>query len=81
MHEHSLQLTLKRGTPTHESGTTIDLSMALTRLFEDLLKCAIWPIEYGSNHEAIEIHFNLSLYDSIDEPRRLFRKTNWGKAI
>jgi endonuclease/exonuclease/phosphatase family metal-dependent hydrolase len=80
MHEHGLQLMLKRGTPTHESGTTIDLSMASTKLFEDMVKCTIWPTEYGSDHKAVESQFDLNLYDSTNEPRRLFRKTNWKRA-
>ena len=80
MHTRGLQLTLPRGTPTHDSGSTIDLSMASSRLFDDLLRCSIWPTEYGSDHRVIESQFDLDLYDSTNEPRRLFRKTNWEKV-
>ena len=81
MGEYGLQLLLGRGTPTHESGSTIDLSLASAGLHQDLNRYKIWPIAYRPDHKAIEISFNLDIYDPKFEAKPLIRQTNWEKVL
>lgn len=80
MDQLSLQLLLPRGTPTHDSGTTIDLALATSGLTDDLTSCQLWHTAYGSDHEAIETSFALNAYEPSREPRRIFRNADWQRA-
>lgn len=79
-----MQLLTPRGMVTwerNESSSTIDLTMASNRLFEDRISCKTWDNEYGSDHRAI--HSAMSLGDMPEEAqsdRYLLQKANW-KAI
>ena len=82
--ENNLQLLTQRGVPTwerNESTSTIDLTMASERLFEDRDTCQPFKNEYGSDHRAI--HTAISMGDVIEDPtapRYLLQKADW-KAI
>lgn len=80
MDELELVQTVKRGTPTYQSGTTIDLMFISASCQHLLLKCEPWSTAYGSDHDPIDTWLDLGVYDQTREPRRLFRNTNWTAA-
>jgi ribonuclease HI/exonuclease III len=80
MRHLSLQIANARGVATHESGTTIDLTLLSSTLWEELEEWTIWPTHYGSDHEALHMVLTIEGYDQGKEPRKLFRNTKWDKT-
>jgi len=80
MRQYNLQLAIKRGTPTHSTGTAIDLILLSCGLYRTMLVCKRWETQYGADHEAFETALDIDLHDQTREPRRLFRNTNWDKV-
>ena len=83
MSEHFLSSLLPRGTKTWQNGdheTTIDLILASEELASQTIKCAIHPVEHGSDHRALETTFDISTPERVLEPRLLFKNAPW-KAI
>ncbi len=85
MMEKDLQLLLTRGTPTYESydgvnASTIDLLFASKNLTNLLIRCGILITDHGSDHQAIEILFEVCIDKSPATPgRRLWEKENWNE--
>ncbi|KAL3708712.1 hypothetical protein TMatcc_006696 [Talaromyces marneffei ATCC 18224] len=80
MTEHSLHSLLLRGTKTWYSGdteTTIDLVLASTELAEEMVKCGIHYTNYGSDHQAIETEFDISVPDRPTTERLLWKNAPW----
>ena len=78
-----LQSMLLPGEITFErSGlkSTIDLSLASTRLAESLLQCTIWPNEYGSDHRAVVTEFDVDEETVPQEARLLLKHAQWPKV-
>jgi endonuclease/exonuclease/phosphatase family metal-dependent hydrolase len=78
--EHSLQSLLPRGTKTWHSGdieTTIDLVLASTELAEEMVKCGIHYTNHGSDHQAIETEFDISVPDRPATDRLLWKNAPW----
>lgn len=80
MDQMGLQIANRRGVATHESGTTIDLALVDQALHEEIEEWSVWPTQYGSDHEALNIVIAIEGYDQTTEARRLFRNTNWEKT-
>jgi len=82
--ENNLQLLTQRGVPTWErngSASTIDLTMASERLFDDRDTCHVFDNEYGSDHRAI--HTAIGMGEAVEDltaSRYLLQKADW-KAI
>jgi endonuclease/exonuclease/phosphatase family metal-dependent hydrolase len=78
MVDHQLESLLPRGTITYEGSlerrTTIDLVLASTSLANDRVRCDIYPEEHGSDHRAIETHFDLDPPRQDFSPRLLFEQ-------
>ena len=82
MTEHSLQSLLPRGTKTWHSGdleTTIDLALASTELAEEMVKCGIHYINYGSDYQAIETEFDILVLDRHTTERLLWKNAPWAE--
>jgi hypothetical protein len=82
MTEHSLHSLLPRGTKTWHSGdieTTIDLVLASTELAEEMMKCGIHYTNHGSDHQAIETEFDISVPDRPATERLLWKNAPWAK--
>ncbi|QGA14933.1 hypothetical protein EYB26_005087 [Talaromyces marneffei] len=80
MTEHSLHSLLPRGTKTWHSGdteTTIDLVLASTELAEEMVKCGIHYTNHGSDHQAIETEFDISVPDRPTTERLLWKNAPW----
>jgi len=79
----NLQSLLPRGTVTYErdgtAATTIDLSLATTRLADERIRCTLWPEEYGSDHRHIHITYSVRTWEGATEPRLLLKEANWDK--
>jgi ribonuclease HI len=79
--ENNLQLLTQRGVPTWErngSASTIDLTMASERLFDDRDTCHVFENEYGSDHRAI--HTVIDMGEAVEDlapSRYLLQKANW----
>jgi hypothetical protein len=77
-----LQSLLPRGTPTWQRGeheSTIDLVLASSHISELRNKCAIYPIEHGSDHRAISSVFDLDVPEPPIVVRYLWESAPWGK--
>lgn len=59
--------------------STIDLAFASEDLVEDLIKCKVLSTQHGSDHQAVETHFNINASDYQEQPRRLYKSAPWGK--
>ena len=62
MNEHGLRSLLPRGTKTWQRGSiesTIDLTLATEELADEMIKCALHPTEYGSDHRPIQTVFEV----------------------
>ena len=57
--------------------STIDLIFTTQRLAEGHVRCAIHNMTHGSDHEAIETSFTISMPPAENEPRRFFKVANW----
>ncbi|KAM4060887.1 reverse transcriptase (RNA-dependent DNA polymerase) [Hirsutella rhossiliensis] len=71
---------LPRGTKTWQGPdkeSTIDLMLVSTELADDMVKCAIHPAEYGSDHRAIHTAFDIDLPERDLTPRLLLRNAPW----
>lgn len=83
MAEFGLQSLLPRGTITFESSngasSTIDLTLASPRLVEDKISCIISSTEHGSDHQAIETMFDITIEDQIFAHRKLWREAPWNE--
>ncbi|XP_044714755.1 endonuclease-reverse transcriptase domain-containing protein [Hirsutella rhossiliensis] len=80
MNEHGLCSLLPRGTKTWQGPdkeSTIDLMLVSTELADDMVKCAIHPAEYGSDHRAIHTAFDIDLPERDLTPRLLLRNAPW----
>ncbi|KAE8551008.1 hypothetical protein EYB25_007240 [Talaromyces marneffei] len=80
--EHSLQSLLPRGTKTWHSGdleTTIDLVLASTELAEEMVKCGIHYTNHGSDHQAIETEFDISVPERPITERLLWKNAPWAE--
>ncbi|KAJ6442475.1 reverse transcriptase [Purpureocillium lavendulum] len=76
MSEHGLCSLLPRGTKTWqgpESESTIDLVLATSELADEMVACAIHPIEHGSDHRAIQTNFDVEMPERSAPERLLFR--------
>jgi len=80
MAELDLTSLLPRGTATHRSGTTIDLALASPLLEENLIRCELWPTQYGSDHRMINTTFDWKAERIEDKPRMQYRHTNWSRV-
>lgn len=82
MADHGLQSLLLRGTITFENSggcqSTIDLTLASTSLVQASTRCDVYPQEHGSDHRAIETHFDLGQPRPSFQSRPLFRQAPWG---
>ena len=82
MNQHSLQSLLQRGTKTwHNSSSesTIDLVLVSEELASNTVKCKIHDTNHGSDHEAIEMMFGITVPEQACEERLLFRNAPWKK--
>lgn len=82
MAEHSLHSLLPRGTKTWQSGdieTTIDLILASTELAEEMVRCCIHYTNHGSDHQAIETEFDISIPDRSANARLLWKNAPWAE--
>ncbi|PHH85351.1 hypothetical protein CDD83_550 [Cordyceps sp. RAO-2017] len=64
MNEHGLCSLSPRGTKTWQGAdkeSTIDLVLTSTELAGDVVKCAVHPTEYGSDHRAIQTVFGINM--------------------
>ena len=80
MAAHSLCSLLPRGTKTWQgphSETTIDLVLASAEIADEVTRCCIHPTEHGSDHRAIETHFDVSATVREIPPRLLFKNAPW----
>lgn len=82
----NLQLLLPPGTITYQGRgrssqncSTIDLIFATERLARELLICQPHQTQCGSDHEAIETTFSLSMSVSPENTRLLFKNAPWIK--
>lgn len=81
LEENNLQLLTQRGVPTWErngSASTIDLTMASERLFDDRDICYVFENEYGSDYRAI--HTIIDIREAVEDlapSRYLLQKANW----
>ncbi|KAG9995066.1 hypothetical protein KCU78_g18123, partial [Aureobasidium melanogenum] len=81
LEENNLQLLTQRGVPTWErngSASTIDLTMASERLFDDRDTCHVFENEYGSDHRAI--HTVIDMGEAVEDlapSRYLLQKADW----
>ena len=59
------------------NSSTINLTLASKHLANLLIECRILPVEHGSDHQAINIHFEM-LFEEEPAPlgRRLYEKAN-----
>ena len=66
---------LQRGTQTYHSplgtSSTIDLVFTSKRLARSLLECKLYNTHHGSDHEAIETHFDLIISEATHTPRSI----------
>jgi len=82
MAEHDLQGLLPRGTITWQARgqqSTIDLTLASAGLTERLLKCNTDDTAHGSDHLAIDIEFDLTLSESREVRRKLWKRARWDR--
>uniref|UniRef100_A0A093ULR6 Retrovirus-related Pol polyprotein from type-1 retrotransposable element R1 n=1 Tax=Talaromyces marneffei PM1 TaxID=1077442 RepID=A0A093ULR6_TALMA len=82
MAEHSLHSLLPRGIKTWQSGdieTTIDLALASTELAEEMVRCCIHYTNHGSDHQAIETEFDISIPDRSADARLLWKNAPWAE--
>ena len=82
MTEYSLHSLLLRGTKTWQSGdmeTTIDLVLASTELAEEMVRCGIHYTNHGSDHQAIETEFDISVPDRPASERLLWKNAPWAE--
>lgn len=80
MNEHGICSLLPRGTKTwqgHDKESTIDLMLTLSELADDMVRCAIYPTEYGSDHRAIQTVFDIDLPERDLTPRLMFKNAPW----
>lgn len=78
-----LQSLLLPGEATFERAgleSTIDLSLASTRLADSLVRCTLWPTEYGSDHRAVFTEFDVSEDTAPQEARLLIKHAQWPKV-
>jgi hypothetical protein len=84
MGEFSLHSLLERGvkTWTGKEGqeSTIDLTLTSEELAAEMIRCAIYRIEHGSDHQAIETVFDIEPPERVVGQRLLFKNALW-KAI
>ncbi|KAI5829285.1 hypothetical protein K523DRAFT_205191, partial [Schizophyllum commune Tattone D] len=67
---------LPPGTPTHHSGSTIDLCLVSEELSDALIQCRT-GIDMGSDHLPLEVHLDATLVRSLPPPRPLYRQADW----
>lgn len=60
-------------------SSTIDLAFASEDLVEDFIKCKILDTQHGSDHQAVETHFNIDTPSHQEQPRRLYKSAPWNK--
>lgn len=72
MADFNLVQLLRRGTPIYHSSSgasfTIDLVFTSDRLAQTRLGCKLHKTHHGSDHEAIEIEFDITTPDTIIPP-------------
>ena len=80
MSDHSLSSLLPRGTITWQNGqheSTIDLVLANKGLSSSVIACKTYSAEYDSDHQAIEMTFDITIPEHTVEPRLLFKNVPW----
>jgi exonuclease III len=83
MSDYSISSLLPRGTKTWHNDryeSTIDLVLASEELALAVVKCRTHSTEHGSDHQAIETMFDVSVPGHTVTPRLLFKNAPW-KAI
>jgi endonuclease/exonuclease/phosphatase family metal-dependent hydrolase len=78
--EYALHTLLPKGTKTWQSGefeSTIDLILASAELADTLIKCAIHPVEHGSDHRAVETTLDIAQPERPQTQRLLFKNAPW----
>ncbi|KID81061.1 Endonuclease/exonuclease/phosphatase [Metarhizium guizhouense ARSEF 977] len=82
MNDHGLHSLLPRGTTTWQGprlglDSTIDLVLGTEELADDMVKCAIHPTEYGSDHRPIQTVIDIDVPHQDVEPGLLFKNAPW----
>lgn len=80
MNDLGLSSLLPRGTKTWQRGeyeSTIDLVLASSDLATNIMKCAIVTTKHGSDHEAIETLFDVTVPEQQQRERLLFKNAPW----
>lgn len=76
MSDHSLSSLLPRGTITWQNRrhkSTVDLVLANEGLSSSVVACKTYLVEHGSDHQAIETIFDVTVPEHTAEPRLLFK--------
>lgn len=82
MNDHGLHSLLPRGTKTWQGpslglDSTIDLVLGTEELADEVVKCAIHPTEYGSDHRPIQTVIDIDVPHQDVEPGLLFKNAPW----
>lgn len=68
MNEHGLYSLLPRGMKVWEGPdkeSTIDLVLVTSELADEMVTCAFYPTDHGSDYRAIQIIFNIIMPERI----------------
>ncbi|KID81499.1 Endonuclease/exonuclease/phosphatase [Metarhizium guizhouense ARSEF 977] len=82
MNDHGLHSLLPRGTTTWQGprlglDSTIDLVLGTEELADDMVKCAIHPTKYGSDHRPIQTVIDINVPHQDIKPGLLFKNAPW----
>lgn len=80
MNEHGLHSLVPRGTRTWQGPdyeSTIDLILATSEIADEVVRCALHPVDHGSDHRAIQTTFDVALPERDTAPRLLFKNAPW----
>lgn len=83
MEDLNLQVLTLQGLETYfgprGASSTIDLVLASEGLLDNFIKCKTLDIQHGSDHQAVENHFNIEIPQFKEFSRSLYKSAPWDK--